>query len=188
MSRMLNVLVGILLSFPGGGEAAAQNPGAPNAQKPAQAVFAESFRRGPTRITEQTFEIKLNPQNARYRERIKDLAGNDRYEFVVIPQSPEGDTQITSWHVRLKDLHHSIYDNILRASQEPSSDPHNNLWWLNPDGFAPVPIRTRRIIRVESFYVTIEVRAYHFTPLDSPYLDSMTVDVKFSNADPALAQ
>jgi hypothetical protein len=170
------------------GNAAAQNLGAPNAQAPGPAIFAESFRHGQARVTEHSFEMKLNPQNPRYRERIKDLAGNDRYELTVVPQSPEGDMQITSWHLRLKDLHHGIYDNILRAAQEPSSDPHNNLWWLNPDGFAPVPILTRRIIKVDSFYVTIEVKAYHFTPLDSPYLDSMTVDVKFSNADPRQQQ
>lgn len=184
MKRILILLAVALSCASAGQKMAAQNLGAPNAQAPAQPVFAESFRHGATRITDQSFEMKLNPQNPRYRERIKDLAGNDRYELTVVPQSPEGDTQITSWHVRLRDLHHSIYDNILRAAQEPSSDPHNNLWWLNPDGFAPVPILARRIIKVDSFYVTIEVKAYHFTPLDSPYLDSMTVGVKFSDKDP----
>jgi hypothetical protein len=62
----------------------AQNLGAqhPEAER-AGPIFAESFRHGPTRVTEQSFEIKLNPQNARYRERIKDMAGNDRYEVTV---------------------------------------------------------------------------------------------------------
>lgn len=163
---------------------AAQSLGAPNLGAANQVIFAESFRHGPTRVTEQSFEIKLNPQNAHYRERIKDLAGNDRYEVTIVPTGPEGDTKITSWHVRLRDLHHAIYDNILRATQEPSSDPANNLWWLNPDGFAPVPVGARRIIKVDSFYVAIQVKAYHRTPLDSPYLDSMMVEVRFSNADP----
>lgn len=167
---------------------AAQLPGqkfeGPSLIGPVQVVFAESFRRGPTRITEQSFEVKLNPQNAHYRERVKDLAGNDRYEITIVPTGPEGDTKITSWHVRLRDLHHSIYDNILRATQEPSSDPGNNLWWLNPDGFAPVSILAHRIIKVDSFYVSIQAKAFHFSPLDSPYLDSMTVEVSFSNADP----
>ena len=155
------------------------------AQNPTQTMFAESFRRGPTRVTEQSFEVKLDPQNANYRERIKDLRGNDRYELIVSPQGPEGDTKITSWHVVLKDLHHSIYDNILRAEQQPSSEPSNNLWWLNPDGFAPVPIRARRIIKVDGFYVVIQVKAFHSTPIDSPYLDSMVVGVNFSNNDPS---
>jgi hypothetical protein len=163
---------------------AAQSP----AQIPAQDIFAESFRRGVTRVTEQSFQVKLDPQNSHYRERIKDLRGNDRYEFIVVPQGPEGDSKITSWQVRLADLHHGIYDNILRAAQEPSSEPNNNLWWLNPDGYAPVPIRAQRIIKVDSFYVILQVKNYHFTPLDSPYLDSMTVDVKFSNSDPRIQE
>jgi len=37
---------------------------------------------------------------------------------------------------------------------------------------------------VDTFYVVLQVRAFHFTPPDSPYLDSMTVDVAFSNTDP----
>jgi hypothetical protein len=154
------------------------------AQNPTQSIFSESFRRGTTQVTEQAFEVKLDPQNAHYRERIKDLRGNDRYEFAIVAQGPEGDTKITSWQAGLKDLHHTIYDNILRATQEPSSDPKNNLCWLNPDRFAPVPVRTQRIIKVDSFYVVLQVKAYHFTPLDSPYLDSMTVEVRFSNSDP----
>ena len=154
------------------------------ADNPTQTIFGESFRQGATKVTEQSLEIKLDPRNANYHERIKDLRGSDRYEFIIVPQGPEGDTKITSWQLRLRDLHHAIYDNILRATQETSSDPGNNLGWLNPDGFSPVPIRAQRIIKVDSFYVVVQVKGYHFTPVDSPYLDSMTVEVKFSNTDP----
>jgi len=37
---------------------------------------------------------------------------------------------------------------------------------------------------VDGFYVVIEAKAIHFTPLDSPYLDSMAVQFSFSNDDP----
>jgi len=154
------------------------------AQHSTQVIFGESFRQGATKVTEQSLEIRLDPQNTNYRERIKDLKGNDRYDFLIVAQGPEGDTKITSWQLRLRDLHHAIYDNILRATQETSSDPGNNLGWLNPDGFSPVPIRAQRIIKVDSFYVVVQVKGYHFTPVDSPYLDSMSVEVKFSNTDP----
>ena len=42
----------------------------------------------------------------------------------------------------------------------------------------------KRIIKVESFYVVLQIKAYHFTPPDSPYLDSMTVGVEFTNTNP----
>lgn len=155
-----------------------------HAQSASHTTYVESFRKGPTQVTEESFEAKLSPANPTYRERIKDSAGQDRYELTIHPQIPEGDNKITGWLVRLKDLHHSIFANLLMSSQEPSSDPANNLWWLKANPFAPVPIRTRRIVKVESFYVVIQVKNFHFTPLDSPYLDSMTVQFSFTNSDP----
>jgi hypothetical protein len=154
------------------------------AQSAPTVLYAESFRQGSTHVTEDSFEAKLDTKNPAYRERIKDGHGVDRYEFSIVPQGPEGDTKTTSWQARLADLHHAMYSNVLLTSQEPSQDAKNNLWWFDPGRFAPVAIRTKRIIKVDSFYVTFEVTAYHFTPVESPYLDSMTVKVRFSNADP----
>ena len=173
MNRILNALwLAVLLAVP------------VSAQRPTQTLYTESFRHGSTRITEETFEAKLNPQNSIYRERIKDTRGEDRYLLSILPLGPTGDTKITSWQVKLADLHHSIYDNILLASQAASPDPKTNLWWLTPRRYAPVPVDARRVIKVDGFYVVLQVKAYHFTPLDSPYLDSMTVQVKLTNSDP----
>ena len=60
----------------------------------------------------------------------------------------------------------------------------NALWRLEPGNFARVPVGAKRIIKVDSFYVVLQVKAYHFTPPDSPYLDSMTVAVELKNTDP----
>jgi hypothetical protein len=157
------------------------------AQSPPAPVYAESFRQGSTHIIEQHFEVKLTPQDSTYRERIKDSRGADRYLFSFAPQGPEGDTEITSWQAKLADLHHVIYDNVLRVSQE-SSNPKDALWWLDPGKFTQVPIAARRIIKVENFYVVLQVKAFHFTPPDSPYLDSMTVTVELTNTDPRTAE
>jgi hypothetical protein len=155
-----------------------------SAQDQREVFYAESFRQGSTQVKEQSFEAKLDSQIGIYRERIKDSRGSDRYALTIVPQGPEGDDKITSWQVKLADLHHTIYDNVLLSSQEPTSDPNNNLWWLDPKKFSAVPINARRIIKVDNFYVALQVKAYHFTPGDSPYLDSMSVEVKFSNTDP----
>jgi hypothetical protein len=158
------------------------------AQSPATVIYAESFRQGSTQIVEESFEAKLTPQNPAYRERIKDSRGADRYTFSITPQIPEGDTKVTAWQVKLADLRHPIYDNVLLASQpqpdDPSEDPRNLLWRLEPGNFARVPVGTKRIIKVDSFYLVLQVKAHHFTPPDSPYLDSMTVAVEFRNTDP----
>jgi hypothetical protein len=162
------------------------------AQSPAPTVYAESFRQGAGHIIEESFEARLTPQDPVYRERIKDSRGADRYAFSIVPQSPEGDTKITSWQVKLADLRHSIYDNVLLASPSPSDDPatraKDSLCRLDPSRYATVSVSAKRIIKVESFYVVLQVNAHHFTPLDSPYLDSMTVDVEFRNTDPRQAE
>jgi hypothetical protein len=155
-----------------------------SAQSTDPTLYAESFRKGSTQIIEDKFEVKLNPGDPRYRERIRDSAGNDRYELTITPQGPPGDNKITSWRVQLRDLKHSIYSNILLTEQEPSEDARNNLWWLNPNPFGPVPVRARRIVKVDGFYVLFQVKSLHFTPLDSPYLDSMLVDFEVTDRDP----
>ena len=155
-----------------------------SAQGPSSTIYAESFRKGSTHITEDKFEARLTPVNSTYRERIKDLAGNDRYELNILSQGPVGDNKITSWKVQLRDLRHTIYNNLLEQDQEPSQDPKNNLWWLNPNPMGSVPIRARRIVKVDEFYVVFQVKDIHFTPLDSPYLDSMVVQFEFTNSDP----
>lgn len=155
-----------------------------SAQGTSPTVYAESFRKGATHVTEDKFDVKLNPENSTYRERIKDLAGNDRYELTITPQGPSGDTKITSWRVQLRDLRHTIYSNLLLEDQELSQDPKNNLWWLNPNQMNMVPIRAKRIVKVDEFYVIFQVKDFHFTPLDSPYLDSMALHFEFTNSDP----
>jgi len=161
---------------------------------PAQStpVYAESFRQGSTRIAEESFEAKLTSQEPVYRERIKDAHGADHYAFSITPQMMEGDTKFTAWLVKLADLRHPIYDNVLLASpqsaDDPNGDPKNALWRLDPLNFARLPLEAKRIIKVDGFYVALQVKAHHFTPPDSPYLDSMTVAVEFTNSDPRQAQ
>ena len=153
-------------------------------QSSSPTVYSESFRRGSTRITEEGFDLKLTPQNALYHETLKDAQGNDRYELTISPLMPGGDDKVTSWRVTLKDLRHTFYRNLLMAEQEPSEDARNNVFWLNPKQSAPVPLRARRIMKIEEFYMVIQVKDLHFTPLDSPYLDSMAISLALTNRDP----
>jgi hypothetical protein len=151
-------------------------------------LYVESFRHGTTPVTEKTFEAQLTPQNPAYREPIKDVDGNDRYVLSLAPLHVEGDIQIVSWEAKLADLQHRTYANVLMASPIPSDDPVNNAWWLDPGKFARVPVLTERIIKVDGFYVVLKVMAYHFTPSESPYLDSMTMQVNITNTDPRAAK
>jgi hypothetical protein len=86
---------------------------------------------------------------------------------------------------KINHLQHRFYDNILLTTRQPEpSDPKNNLWRLDPSNFASVPANAVRILKVDSFYIVLHMTAHHFTPIDSPYLDSMTVTLDFTNTDP----
>ena len=163
--------------------------GAPSlcAQQAPAVFYAESFRQGATHIIEDDFEAKLTSQDSSYRERIKDSRGTDRYVFSIEPVVPVGDTKITSWQAKLADLQHKLYDNVLLTSVVPSDspdDPKDAITKLDPSRFAKVPAQTKRIIKVDSFYVVLQIKAFRFNPPDSPYLESMTVAVDFTNNDP----
>src|ERR1700730_3250530 len=163
-----------------------------SAQSTPGPVYAESFRQGSIRIAEESFEAKLTSQEPIYRERIKDAHGADHYALSIAPQMMEGDTKFTAWLVKLSDLRHPIYDNVLltspQSSDDPNGDPRNTLWRLDPLKFARLPLEAKRIIKVDGFYLVLQVTPHHFTPPDSPYLDSMTVAVEFTNSDPRQAQ
>jgi len=147
-------------------------------------MYAESFRKGATRVKEDSFEVKLDLQNPDFRQRIKDTLGHDRYELTIAPQIPLGDTKVTAWRVKLSDLRYAFYGNVLLPPPDESSEAENGIPVLNPSRYAPIPVDARRIMKVDGFYVVLQVKAYHFTPIESQYLDSMTLDVKFTNADP----
>jgi hypothetical protein len=122
-----------------------------HAQKEPAVVYAESFRHGPTHITDASFEVKLNPQNSVFFDRIRDNYGNDRYLLTIVPEIPEGEDHVISWQVRLTDLHHLIYNNVLLESQEPSSDPgqgaahHESGWLLRLAAGYRLPLHPARI-------------------------------------------
>jgi hypothetical protein len=149
-------------------------------------VYGESFRQGAIRIIEDKLDVKLSPQDRTFHERIKDSHGGDRYDFTLDPVGPEGDTTITYWQAKLIDLRYGIYGNLLLTSQQrnQTSDTKSQLGRLDPFRFAQVPATAQRIIKVENFYVVLQIKTFHFTPIDSPYLDSMTVAVEFTNTDP----
>lgn len=157
------------------------------AQTGTPALYAESFRHDPARVTEEKFEMKLSRENLTYREVIKDSRGNDRFTFTVSPDPLEGDTKFIAWQARLVDAQHPTHPNILMSTADMPEDTSSVLWRFCPSKSVDVPAHARRIIKVDGFYVVMQVAAHHFTPPDSPYLDSMTVEVSFANADPRKA-
>jgi hypothetical protein len=147
-------------------------------------IYVESFRKGSTRVMESTFEVALDPQNPTCRIRVKDQSGRDRYELACAPQRVgAGDERIVSWQVRLEDLHHKIYPNVLMSATDASEDK-TQIGWFDPGKFAKIPLTTERVIKVDSFYCVLQAKDHHFVTQEQPYLDRMTLDIHFTNTMP----
>lgn len=150
-------------------------------------VFVESFHRARTRVAEESFELRLDPKIATCQIRVKDQSGRDRYQLFCSPQRVGGgDERILSWHVRLADLHHRMYENLLMATIDSMQD-HVQVGWLDPSKFARIPVTALRVIKVDGFYCVIQVTDFHFSAPPAPYLDRMAVNVKFTNTNPLAA-
>jgi hypothetical protein len=147
-------------------------------------VYVESFRKGATRVTEQTMEVDLNPQNPTCEIRVKDQNGRDRYSFGCVPQRVgPGDDRITAWQVRLADKQHKIYPNVLLSTPDATQE-HTEIYWLDPGKFAKIALTTERVVKVDHFYCVFQVTDSHFVAPGQPYLDHLTLEVRFTNTMP----
>jgi hypothetical protein len=147
-------------------------------------VYVQSFRKGSTRIMEQTLEVDLDLKNPTCEIRVKDQNGRERYVFGCVPQrAGPGDDRIVSWQVRMADKQHKIYPNVLMASPDPAQD-RTQIGWLDPGKFAKIGLGTERVVRIDNFYCVFRAADSHFVAAGQPYLDHMTVEVRFTNTMP----
>lgn len=154
------------------------------AQSEATFVYVESFRKGPSHVTESSSEVVLTPQSPTCRVRVKDQSGKDRYELGCFPQfASVTDQRVVSWQLRLADLHYKIYTNVLASAVDPTQDP-TQVGWLDPGKFAKIPITRERVVKVDGFYCVLQVKDYHFVNPHEPYLNRMSLAVSFTNSMP----
>ena len=147
-------------------------------------VYVESFRKGATRVTEQRLEVDLDPKNPTCEIRVKDQSGRDRYSFGCVPQRVgPGDDRIIAWQVRLADKQHKIYPNVLLSAPDPTQE-HTQIGWLDPGKFAKIALTTERVVKVDHFYCVFQVTDSHFVAPGQPYLDHLTLEVRFTNTMP----
>lgn len=153
-----------------------------------QPVYVESFRKGRVQISESSLLANLTLENPSYTAVIKDAEGSGRYQLLIEPHRvSEQLNQVMGWQVRLIDVRRKYLGNLLVNTfpNGPLSDqPRDNAWSLDPNPYAPVPLMTERVIKVESFYCVVRVKETHFIKPESRLLDSMRVEVQFTTTDP----
>ncbi len=153
------------------------------AEDSTKSVYSESFKKGVTKITEQTLDVALTPEHAKQEFKVLDSLGMPRYTLRFVPDIPNGDTRIVGWFIRLTDEHHKIYANVLPASQDPSRDAQQ-LWWIDAKPYAKTPLQAQRVFKVEQFYCVIQVKDVKRAIPERPYVKQMDVAVHFTNTKP----
>ena len=146
-------------------------------------VYSESFRKGSTRITEQTFNVTLTPERATQEFKILDSTGKPRFVLRFVPDISRGDTKIVGWFVRLADLHHRIYDTVLPTSQDVSRDA-KQAWWFDGRPYAKIPLNAVRVFKVEQFYCVLQVKEAKRLVAGLPYFQQLNLAVQFTNTKP----
>jgi hypothetical protein len=146
-------------------------------------VYSESFKKGATRITEQTLDVTLTPEHPKQDFKILDATGKPRYTLHFVPDIPTGDTRILGWFVRLTDGHHGIYDSVLPVSPDISRDTQQ-LWWLDAKPYSKTLLQAQRIFKIEQFYCVIQVKDVKRLIPAEAYLKEMNVAVQFTNSKP----
>lgn len=146
-------------------------------------VYSESFRKGATRITEETFNVTLTAERATQEFKILDSIGKPRYVLRFVPEISRGDTKIIGWFVRLADLHHRIYETVLPTSQDVSRDT-KQAWWFDGRPYAKIPLNAVRVFKVEQFYCVLQVKEAKRLVVGLPYFQQLELAVQFTNTKP----
>ena len=150
-------------------------------------VYVESFRKRPVKIEDKTFQVNLDAKNPTYQSQVKDSEGNDRYKLSFTPMKVgSGDDRILSWRVTLVDTKHPVYGDLLLPSRNPDLNEgrEGHVARLDANPYALIPLTAKRVIKVDEFYCVLQVQKHHLLVPERSYVDSMSVEVKFTNINP----
>ncbi len=159
------------------------------------AVYVESWKKGISKIQDQTFTIDLNPNKPKFDMKIKDGDGKHNYRLLVSLRL-DGANQPPSAYVELVDKGMIGFNdtNLLKPSNDPYQDYFTGADYiavLDPamqgdrctieHGCAP--FFAKRVIKVKGFYCIVQVLKYNHSPA------SISVRVEFANnVDSSLVQ
>jgi hypothetical protein len=181
MKSVLNLLLGIIILA----SAASAQSVPSTTTKP---FYLETFRKGPSHIAESSIVANLTTEKRTFETNLKDGSGDSRFVLSSVPQTVDDvDPTIIVWRVRLMDSHRKYLGNLLVATS-PGNDltdqPGDRAWLLSPTPYAAIPLLTPRIFKIESFYCVVQVKDYRLVTPERFALDSMRVEVQFTNTNP----
>jgi hypothetical protein len=163
-------------------------------------IYVESWVTG-NKIREQVLNFDLDPSKSEYTHVVRDYGAG--YYKLILRHYPAGkeNYQLEYWAVQLRpilserDKKEKLGDNLLTAEGPRHADnfpredyvgylypreaPKNILEKLLDGSW--YPISAKRVIKVENFYVMIQVNSFKMNEVNPKKLDSMNVKIEFRN-------
>jgi len=115
-------------------------------------IYSETFKKGATRITEQTLDVALTPtMPGRSSKSLTQTASPLHLHFV--PDIPTGDTKVVDGLSGSRCASQNL-------RQHPSTSPDvsqdtQQLWWLDAKPYAKTLLQAQRVFKVEQFYCVL---------------------------------
>jgi hypothetical protein len=167
------------------------------AQRRPAVICAESWKRGDGRIKEQTLTVTVGAEQPTFAAVIPDSEGRRQFKL-SLRHHPAGREyyELEYWTVHLSQVKNGageedLGDNLLLAAQPgpgkhyfPKGDLIGYLYPREqPKRFLEnyFPIYGERVVKVEGFYVVINVNSYSYGQQNSKLVHSMNVSIEFRN-------
>jgi hypothetical protein len=151
------------------------------------AVYVESWKKGTSKIQDQTLTIDLNANKQKFETKIKDANGKQSYRLSVSFRF-DGANQPVSAYVELVDKGVMGFKdtNLLKPSNDPYQDYFTGAEFISlldpamqgdrctiENGCAP--FFAKRVIKLKGFYCIVQVLKYNQSPA------SISLRVEFAN-------
>lgn len=175
--------------------------GARSAARKTDGVCVDSWREGDERVVERGFRLNLKPGR---RERVADVrtASGRRSYKLLFRYDPVPGIKLDHWKVELREVlagaagrGGTLGPNLLTAEGPgpggdnfpradlvgylyPKTDPHV----FKGDRLAFYPINAKRVVKVEDFFLVLQVESYRFNARRPNALDSLVLDVRLTNS------
>lgn len=154
-----------------------------------QGICITSWKKGDTRVVEQTFTFSLDNRSPSFRRIINDKKGRPFLNLVVAPGWAGKPRKIIEWRVELTTIKDET--DLLKPTNDPYQDSLSAEdlpgWFLlgslgqkidRKDAF---PVDEKRVVAIEAFYCVLSIQKFKRDPVVSSAFKTALFQIELTN-------